>query len=197
MSPETARRILAAAERLFYAGGVRGVGIDAVVADAGVATKTVYALFGSKQGLVEAYLRRRDRRWLDWLAERTDQAAPGRDRVLAVFDALGEWFAQPGFSGCAFINVAGELHGDDVARTVAREHKLALRALLREVAAAVPDADPATLADGLMLLVEGAIVTAHVEGDRDAATRARAAAATLLDAPRGRRDEHCGRSVAR
>lgn len=184
---ETAQRVLDAAERLFYAGGVRGVGIDAVVAEAGVATKTVYALFGSKQGLVEAYLRRRDRRWLAWLAGQLAQAAPGRDRVLAVFDALGEWFAEPGFSGCAFVNVAGELHADAVSRAVAREHLVALRALLREVAADIPTADPAGLADGLMLLAEGAIVTAHVEGDRHAATRARTAAASLLgpaDRPR-------------
>lgn len=181
MTTETAQRVLDAAERLFYAGGVRGVGIDAVVAEAGVATKTVYTLFGSKQGLVEAYLRRRDRRWLAWLTARLAQAAPGRDRALAVFDAVGEWFAEPGFSGCAFINVAGELHSDDMARTVAREHKLALRTLLREVAAAVPHADPPTLADGLMLLVEGAIVTAHVEGDRLAAARARTAAIALID----------------
>ncbi len=180
---EAARRVLDAAEPLFYAAGVRGVGIDAVVARAGVATKTVYALFGSKQGLVEAYLRRRDRRWITWLTGRTGQAAPGRDRVLAVFDALGEWFAEPGFNGCAFTNVAGEMHTDPTARAVAREHKLALRALLCTITTDVPGAaDPAALADGLMLLVEGAIVTAHVEGDPHAATRARATAAALLEA---------------
>lgn len=179
---ETSLRLLDAAERLFYSGGVRGVGIDAVVAEAGVATKTVYALFGSKQGLVEAYLRRRDRRWLAWLSGRIEPTAPGRDRVLAVFDALGEWFAEPGFSGCAFVNIAGELHADAATRSLAREHLVALRALLHEIATGVPDADPASLTDALMLLVEGAVVTAHVEGDPHAAARARAVAAALLDA---------------
>jgi len=184
----TAQRVLDAAERLFYAGGVQAVGIDAIVTEAGVATKTLYAHFGSKDGLVEAYLRRRDRRWLSWLAGRTKRAGPGRDRILAVFDALGEWFAEPGFNGCAFINVAGELHDSPAARAVAREHKVALRALLREITTGLDGIDPATLADQLMLLVEGAIVTAHVEGDERAAARAGSAAAALVD---------CGRVTAK
>src|SRR5947209_3679014 len=64
---DVSQRLLDAAERLFYERGVQAVGVDAVVAEAGVATKTLYARFGSKDGLVEAYLRRRDQRWLNWL----------------------------------------------------------------------------------------------------------------------------------
>jgi AcrR family transcriptional regulator len=185
MSPETpdssaAVRVLDAAERLFYARGVQAVGVDMVVAEAGVGVKTLYAHFGSKDRLVEAYLRRRDRRWLDRLQARMAQVQ-GRDRVLAVFDALNAWFAEPGFSGCAFINVAGELHTNPVLRAIAREHKVALRTLLHSATSEAEVADPETLADWLMLLVEGAIVTAHVEGDRLAATRARSAAAALLN----------------
>ena len=92
MSPETpessaALRVLDAAERLFYTRGVQAVGVDMVVADAGVGVKTLYAHFGSKDRLVEAYLRRRNRRWLDRLQARMAQVQ-GRDRVLASFDAL-------------------------------------------------------------------------------------------------------------
>jgi AcrR family transcriptional regulator len=179
-APPPTDRILDAAERLFYARGVQAVGVDEVVTAAGVATKTLYAHFGSKDGLVAAYLRRRDRRWLAWLEDRAGQAAPGRARLLAVFDALGEWFAEPGFNGCAFINVAGELHDDAVARAVARDHKRALRALVADLAGR---AGAGGHADGLMLLVEGAIVSAHVEGDRRAGERARAAAETLIGPP--------------
>ncbi|MDQ2883650.1 MAG: TetR/AcrR family transcriptional regulator [Actinomycetota bacterium] len=185
MSPsrdlDVRRRILDAAERLFYDRGVQAVGVDAVVADAGVATKTLYAHFGSKDALVEAYLRRRDQRWLGWLRSAVAAAEPGPARVLAVFDALAEWFAEAGFNGCAFINVAGELAHSPIARAVARDHKRALRALLHEVADDTGVADPAVLADRLMLLVEGAIVTAHVEGDAEAAMRGRSAAAALLE----------------
>jgi AcrR family transcriptional regulator len=182
--PEVSVRLLDAAERLFYRSGVQSVGIDAVVVEAGVATKTLYAHFGSKEGLVEAYLRRRDRRWLEWLRAAVVAADPGPARVEAVFDALGRWFAEPGFNGCAFINIAGELTDNQTARAVARDHKLALRSLLAEVAAEAGVVDPPVFAERLMLLVEGAIVTAHVEGDRDAARRARSAALALLDLDR-------------
>lgn len=172
--------LLDAAERLFYRSGVQAVSVDAIVAEAGVATKTLYARFGSKEGLVEAYLRRRDQRWLDWLRAAVSDAKPGPDRVLAVFDALHQWFTQPGYNGCAFINVAGELATNTSARAVARDHKRALRALLAEVAVDAGAINPGALADGVMLLVEGAIVTAHVEGDREAALRGRATAVSLL-----------------
>jgi AcrR family transcriptional regulator len=176
----TAQRILDAAERLFYSRGVQAVGMDMVVAEAGVGLKTLYANFGSKGQLVEAYLRRRNQRWLDRLRARIAQRQ-GRDRALTVFDALGDWFAGPGFSGCAFINVAGELHTNPAARAIAREHKQAVRALLRQATREAAITNPDTFADRLMLLVEGAIVTAYVEGDELAAVRARSAAAALLD----------------
>jgi AcrR family transcriptional regulator len=175
-----AQRILDAAERLFYSRGVQAVGMDMVVAEAGVGLKTLYANFGSKGQLVEAYLRRRNQRWLDRLRGRIAQRQ-GRDRVLTVFDALGDWFAGPGFNGCAFINAAGELHTNPAARAIAREHKQSVRALLQQAARDAAVTDPDTLADRLMLLAEGAIVTAYVEGDKLAAVRARSAAAALLD----------------
>lgn len=188
IDPQVTSRLLDAAERLFYRAGVQAVGVDAVVTEAGVATKTLYAHFGSKDTLVEAYLRRRDQRWRDWLRTSLAGAEPGPARVLAVFDALHHWFAQPGFTGCAFINVAGELVAHPTARAVARDHMLALRRLLVDVAVDAGAAAPELLAERLMLLVEGAIVTAHVEGDAQAALRARGAAAALLELDRmGRR----------
>ncbi|MBV9059047.1 MAG: TetR/AcrR family transcriptional regulator [Pseudonocardiales bacterium] len=188
MSPtldnDVSQRLLDAAERLFYERGVQAVGVDAVVSEAGVATKTLYAHFGSKDGLIEAYLRRRDRRWLTWLRDAVDAAAPGPARVFAVFDALGQWFARPDYNGCAFINIAGELAASPTARSIARDHKAALRALLADVAAGSGVTDHTTLGDRLMLLVEGAIITAHVEHDSAAAQRARSAAAALLELDR-------------
>lgn len=188
MSPtldnDVSQRLLDAAERLFYERGVQAVGVDAVVSEAGVATKTLYAHFGSKDGLIEAYLRRRDRRWLTWLRDAVDAAAPGPARGFAVFDALGQWFARPDYNGCAFINIAGELAASPTARSIARDHKAALRALLADVAAGSGVTDHTTLGDRLMLLVEGAIITAHVEHDSAAAQRARSAAAALLELDR-------------
>jgi AcrR family transcriptional regulator len=181
-----AQRILDAAERLFYSRGVQAVGIDMIVAEAGVGLKTLYAHFGSKDRLVEAYLRRRSQRWLDRLQIRMAQLH-GHDRVLVIFDALNEWFAAPDFSGCAFINAVGELHANPVARAIARKHKQAVRALLRHGTRDAAVTDPDTFADQLMLLVEGATVTAYVEGDKLAAIRARATAAALLHCANGDR----------
>jgi AcrR family transcriptional regulator len=189
--------VLDAAEALFYRAGVQAVSVDAIVAQAGVATKTLYARFGSKEGLVEAYLRRRDQRWLDWLGAAVAAAPFGPDRVVAVFDALHQWFTQPDFNGCAFINVAGELATNATARAVARDHKRALRALLSQVAIDAGARHPSRLADGLMLLVEGAIVTAHVEGDTEAASRGGRAALALLDAGADEDEEGKGPRPAR
>ena len=53
------QRLLAAASELFYAEGVHTVGVDRIVARAGVAKATLYALVGNKDGLVRAYLTER------------------------------------------------------------------------------------------------------------------------------------------
>ncbi|MGH3823545.1 MAG: hypothetical protein ACRDRA_12065 [Pseudonocardiaceae bacterium] len=96
------------------------------------------------------------------------------------------------------INIAGELHTNLALRAIAREHKTALRSLLHQAARDTAAADPDTLADWLMLLVEGAIVTAHVEGDPLAAARARSAAANLMERiGRGHADDASSRAAER
>ncbi|MFU9037825.1 MULTISPECIES: TetR/AcrR family transcriptional regulator [Streptomyces] len=125
---EARARILDAAEELFYGRGVQAVGMDELRAAAGVSLKRLYQCFPAKQDLVEAYLRRRDARWRAALAEYVDAHGEGPEgRVLAVFDRLAEWFAEPDFRGCAFLNSFGELGAtsEEVARA-AREHKQAL-----------------------------------------------------------------------
>ena len=106
MNPtEATDRLLEAAEDLFYAHGVQAVGMDAVRARSGVSLKRLYQSFPSKNDLVEAYLRRRDERWR---ASLRDFVHARGDDPLAVFDWLGNWFAEPGFRGCAFVNSFGE-----------------------------------------------------------------------------------------
>lgn len=182
--PNARERILDAAAPLLYRQGVRGTGIDAVIAASGVAKATLYRHFRSKDVLVEAFLRRRDAAWRDWLEGRVDELCPDRtprERVLAVFDALGEWFASEDFRGCAFINTAAEItQPDHPALAAVRDHKRLLRAYLRALAGALEVRDTDAVADGLLLLVEGAIVCAQIENDPAAALRARAAAASLM-----------------
>ncbi|MEU9118379.1 TetR/AcrR family transcriptional regulator [Streptomyces sp. NPDC048506] len=182
---EARTRILDAADQLFYDRGIQSVGMDELRTAAGVSLKRLYQCFPAKQDLVEAYLRRRDARWRASLAGYVTEhgGAPDR-RPLAVFDWLHDWFSEPDFRGCAFINSFGELGAtSDGVRRVAREHKLALLAYLTElVRAAVPDGAPDALAGQVALLVDGAIAGAAISGDPAAARQARTAAESLLTA---------------
>lgn len=171
--------VLDAAEELFYQRGVHAVGMDAVRTRSGVSLKRLYQLFSSKDNLVEAYLRRRDVRWRGRLARYVEAEPDPARRLLAVFDWLGEWFAEPDFRGCAFINSFGEVGATSPkVADVVREHKDAFGQYLRGLAEAA--GHPAWLADHLTLLAEGAMVTAGISGSPEPARRARAAAAALL-----------------
>jgi hypothetical protein len=115
-----------------------------------------------------------------WYAARVTEAPAGRGRVLALFDALDDWFRQPDFHGCAFINAAGEL-ADPVheVRRLAARHKQDLASFVSRVVAEAGERD---LGRALFLLIEGAIVAAMVEGRPDAAADARAVAERLIPA---------------
>ena len=108
---EVRERLLAAAADLFYSRGIAAVGMDDIRTASGVPLKRLYQCVPSKDRLVEAYLSRRDERWLAALALHVSRSRDPRQRVLAVFTFLAEWFATPDFRGCAFINAFGELGG--------------------------------------------------------------------------------------
>lgn len=169
---------------LFYRDGFHATGIDRILAEAGVAKMTLYKHFKSKDELILAALRRRDERFRDWfMAEVERRARPPEARLLAVFDALAAWFARPDFNGCMFVNASAEFaRTEDPVHALAAEHKRLLLDYLKTLARAAGAAEPEALARKLELLVEGAIVAAHVCGDRAAAADARAAAETLLAA---------------
>ncbi len=172
---------LDAAETLFYGRGIQSVGMDDIRGASGVSLKRLYQLFPAKEHLVVAYLERRDLRWRGRLAEYADGHEDARRRVLAVFDWLGEWFREPDFRGCAWINSYGELGAvsEPVAEQV-RAHKRAFRTYLDDL---VDDAGlPAELAGQLHLLAEGAMVTAAVEQSAEPAARAGRAARMLVEA---------------
>jgi AcrR family transcriptional regulator len=180
LDTETARtRLLDAAEELFYARGIQSVGMDEIRSAAGLPLKRVYALYPAKEHLVEAYLQRRDVRWRGRLATAVDEVADPRERILAVFDWLGSWFREPGFRGCAWINGFGELGAvSDVMASQARDHK---RAFADYVAGLVAGAGlPAGLGPQLVLLAEGAMVTAGILGTDAPAVQARGAAEALI-----------------
>ncbi|MEY2229394.1 TetR/AcrR family transcriptional regulator [Streptomyces sp. BF23-19] len=173
MDDEEARtRLLDAAEELFYRHGIQAVGMDRIRTQSGVPLKRLYRVFPAKDSLVAAYLERRDRRWLDSLRTAALAPAQPRARVLAVFDWLADWFTEPDFRGCAFLNAYGELGA--AAPEIVRIHKVELHALLADLTA-----DPA-LADRLLILTEGATAVAALSPGPEPARRAREIAELLL-----------------
>ncbi len=181
-APSARERLLAAAAELFYAEGVHTVGIDRVIERAGVAKATLYSTFGSKDELVRAYLTERltaRQQWFERLLARYDTP---RERLLGVFDALRKSFADPRFRGCAFVNASAEGRPGGAAEEVSDAARRWLNDLFRGLAADVGVADPDALAAQLVLLYDGATVTARMQRDPSAAVTARAMAEVLLDA---------------
>lgn len=173
MDDKTAEHnILEATDRLFYEHGIRAVGMDAIRDASGVSLKRLYRLYPAKDQLAEATLRRRAAAFDAALVERTAGQDP-RERILAVFDYLHDWFSEPDFRGCPFVNAYGEGHQGGVLDAVA-DQKRDLEALLDELVA------DRTLARQLLILANGAMVTAAILGDPDVALQAKDAARALL-----------------
>lgn len=167
---------------LFRRDGFHATGIDKILSESGCAKMTLYNHFRSKDELILAALRRRDETFRNWFVRKVERTAQTpRGRLLGVFDVLDEWFRQPDFGGCMFINASAEFgEAGHPAHLAAAEHKRLMLAYLLELARRAGAKDPQGLAEGLALLSEGAIVAAHVMGDKEAARRGRAAAAVLL-----------------
>jgi AcrR family transcriptional regulator len=188
--PIVRERLLDAAEALVYAGGIHATGVDAIVRQSSTTRKSFYTYFESKDALVAAALARRHERWMNWFVSGTRCCGKTpRAQLLGMFDVLREWFASPGFHGCAFLNASGEIGpSDDPIRIVAREHKADLlgfvRTLCEEHVAQTGSGTraAAALARQLLILIDGAIGVALVSGAPSAAHDARAAAECLLDA---------------
>lgn len=155
------QRILVAAHALFYRDGIRATGIDRVIAEARVTKVTFYRQFRSKTDLVHAYLDYRHGLWMDWLhAALARQRAAGAAGPDALLGAFAEWWGDPAYRGCAFINAAVEVGGSDAAvLDTVRRHKAEMSAAFEPL---LPDgADRAGRAAALSLAVDGAIVQAQ------------------------------------
>jgi AcrR family transcriptional regulator len=182
-STDTRERIVKTAERLFYAEGVRAVGIDRIIAEADVAKMSLYNHFPSKDHLILAVLQYRETKFdglfTKWMQRHTEA---GLDRVRAFFAALKDWFESPGFRGCMFINARVELaDAKHEGSKFAACHKDRFHALLAEIIAQTAgEKAAAATAPAIALLVEGAIVTAVMQESSKAAEVAQDAALALL-----------------
>jgi AcrR family transcriptional regulator len=181
VQPHPRERLLDTAYELFSTRGVRDVGIDEVIARAGVAKATLYHHFDSKDDLVVAFLQERERRWtFDWVAaEARRRGATPEDQLLAIFDLFDEWFHRGDFEGCSFINVLLEMSAEHPAGRASVRHLENIRGVVSELAGEAGLRDPAGFARSWHILMKGSIVQA-AEGDVDAARRAQALARLLI-----------------
>ena len=158
---------------------------DRILAETGVTKTTFYNHFESKDDLVLAVIRKRDRWWRDTFAKaiRDRGGDDARQQLLAAFDVLHEWFNEEPFCGCMFINAAAEFPSPhDPAHEAAAENKRAIEEMIRNLAQAAGAADPQAFAEQFNLVIEGAIVTRQVTRSDTAAAIARRTAELLLAA---------------
>jgi AcrR family transcriptional regulator len=175
-------RLLEAASELFYDEGVQTVGIDRIIEHAGVAKASLYNTFGSKEELVRAYLANRHAGTMKRLLAAVDAHTDPRERLLAVFDAQGELFAQNTFRGCAFVTASAEAPRGGLVQQAADDDRADIRGLLTRLARDAGAADPALLGRQLQLIYDGAGLGARMDRDPSTARVARTAAAELIDA---------------
>lgn len=178
----TKDRLVESALQLFYERGFHATGIDMILTKANASKPTLYKYFDSKDALILAALRRRDesvRRWLISVIEQ--RATAPAERILALFDVLAEWFQAPDFQGCMFINATAEYaQHDHPVHQASAEHKRAFGQYILTLAKGANVANPEELTAQVLLLMEGAIATAHVTGPGLAAQHARKTVEVLL-----------------
>jgi len=183
LRPATERKLLDAAEELFFTRGIAATPVDAVLERSGVSAATLYRGWASKEALVAAALERRQRDWLTTWDRAVERAADERGRVLAVFDALDEYRSAPaGSRWCAFLGTASE-YADappELADVLGAETATLRERLTATTAAVVGDARADEVAEQLVLVVTGSLAM-RLRTAGGGTEVARAVAAALLD----------------
>lgn len=186
---ERREQLVSVAFDLFYRYGVHAVGINRVLAESGVAKKTLYNHFPGKEDLVAATVDYRDRQFFAWMEGHVQGAPAGKEALHAMFRALDEWFHGRDnqfypFHGCYFINVSAEFGDPEhpIHQQCARHKKAILGLIKSHVSQLLSDEEEVIkMSDAIAMLKEGAIVQAHVLGDLQAAAKAWAIAEELLE----------------
>jgi AcrR family transcriptional regulator len=177
------RRIVDTATALFYGEGVHAVGIDRIIAEAGVAKATFYKHFPSKEDVVLTYVREQDELGRAAVAELPEQ--PPRQMLLRLFDRIHEAARQPGYRGCPFINAAAE-YPDQASpvRQAIDDHRRWTRDLFRGLLVAEGHLDPDRIAEILVVLYDGFLIAGDLDDTaEELPALIRDAVLRVLDAP--------------
>lgn len=166
---DTRNRIIDAARRCFYRQGITATGVDMLAEEAGVSKRTLYNHFGSKDGLITAYLQRRETRWRRRLATRLEHASDDPiERVLAYVHGYADPPDDQEFRGCAMVNAAAELVDErhpalGVIRGSLDNIERGIETILDDAGVA----DAAVVAAQVLLLLEGALNVAGIRRSED------------------------------
>ncbi|WP_025898645.1 TetR family transcriptional regulator [Sneathiella glossodoripedis] len=184
MRPTKRDELVQKALKAFYQNGFTATGMDMLVKETGISKTSMYKHFRTKEDLILAVLRLRDEQFRNWLFRRMEELADTpAGQLLAMFDALGEWFSEDGYKGCMFIKASSEFQDrDHPIHKQSAEHKRILETHITRLATDAQLANPALVARQLLLLKEGAIVTAHLAHTEAPAADAKVAAAQLMAA---------------
>jgi len=187
MRPTKRDELVQKALRTFYRTGFHATGMDKLVDETGISKTSMYKHFRTKEELILAVLRLRDEQFRNWLYRRMEELADTpREQLIAMFDALEEWFAEAGYKGCMFIKASSEYQ--DASHPIHKQsadHKRLLEGHIVKLARQSGLANADVLARQLLLLKDGAIVTAHLGHSDNPAQDAKAAALVLLGAHTG------------
>lgn len=176
-------RIVASAYELFARRGIREVAVDDIVRDCGIAKATLYRHFRSKNQLALAFLERREQLWTQTAveAEARRRGSTPVAHLLAIFDIFDEWFARDDFEACSFINVLVEMGSGSELGRASVGYLSNIRDVVQRLATDAGLTAAGEFAKSWHILMKGSIISA-MEGDRDAAKRARRMAEGLIAA---------------
>lgn len=182
MNQSARERILLNAHDLFYRDGIRATGIDKVIAESGVTKVTFYRHFPSKNALICEFLEYRHQRWINWFVEALSRhgAKPGGG-LMPLLPTLAEWFNNPIYRGCAFINSVAELGGDlEEVIAISKRHKQDMTAIIADL---LPQSETSSeVANAVAIAIDGAIVKAQLDSGSNAGSEALQGLALLLKA---------------
>ena len=173
------QRLLGTATRLFYKEGIHAVGIDRIIAEAGVAKATFYNHFPSKDDLVLAYIADQDRIGREAVAALPEQ--PPRDMIAAVTGRISEAVVAGDWRGCPFLNAAAEYPDpDSKVRRAIDARRAWYHGILRDLLADDGDPVPEVTASLLVAVSDGLLESAYLDDPRSVPALIEAALTRLL-----------------
>jgi AcrR family transcriptional regulator len=183
MRPSRRDELVEKALEIFYRDGFHATGMDKLVAETGISKTSMYKYFRTKEDLILATLRLRDETFRNPMVRQVEaMAASPKEQLLAAFQTLHDWIMSDEFNSCMFIKASSEFQSPShPIHAAAAEHKRLVTRYMAELAAAAGASNPDSIARQLMLLKEGAIVTAHIQGKDFAGQDAKEAAKALID----------------